>query len=275
VTIMMHGWIPPARFFPYLSTRDIRELPRPDEVVILQPVGATEQHGPHLPVGVDTAIVMGVLGAALDRLDPGIPCFCLPPLCYGKSNEHSGFPGTLSLSASTLLDTLREVLDSLHRSGFRKVALVNSHGGQPQVIQIAARDARERHRDLSVFPAFLWHVPHGQEERFGEREREQGIHAGAFETSLLLALLPDMVRMDRAVTEWPRGLPEGSMLSMEGERPFAWLTADLSASGVLGDARAASRSIGDALLEGLAREWCRLIGDMYRFRQAPVPAPGD
>jgi creatinine amidohydrolase len=264
---MLHGWIPPERFLPYLSAQAIRALPELADIVVLQPVAAIEQHGPHLPIAVDTAIVMGVLGRALEALDPDIPCYCLPPLCYGKSNEHIDFPGTIALSAQTLLATLAEVLDSLYRSGFRKVALVNGHGGQPQIMDIAARDARVRHRDLNVFPLFLWRVPHGMADHFGPRERELGIHAGAFETSLMLALLPATVAMEKAVTEWPQSPPADSILSMEGDLPFAWLTHDLSKSGVLGDARAATRSDGDALLAALAQGWIRVITDMHRFRK--------
>ena len=267
---MLHGWVPPARFLPYLTSTDVASLPNKDEIVILQPVAAIEQHGPHLPIVVDTAIVMGVLGHALQRLPSSVPCYCLPPLCYGKSNEHIDFAGTITLSAQTLLATLAEVLDSLYRSGLRKVALVNSHGGQPQVIEIAARDARERHRDLTVFPVFVWNVPNNTAQLFSAREMEFGIHAGAAETSLLLALLPDTVKMDRAVEEWPRGLPDNSLLDIEASRPFAWLTHDLTHSGVLGDATAASREKGDALLDSLAAGWVQLITDMARFKQAPA-----
>ena len=116
-TIMMHGWIPPQRYLAYLTWTDIRDLPDKANTVILQPVGAIEQHGPHLPVAVDSAICTGVLGAALDRLPAEVPCFCLPPLYYGKSNEHIRFPGTVTLSAETLLRVFGEVADSVHRMG--------------------------------------------------------------------------------------------------------------------------------------------------------------
>ena len=105
---MLHGWIPPSRFFAYLTTEDIAAMPGKAEAVVLQPVAAIEQHGPHLPVAVDTAIVMGVLGHALARLQAGVPCWCLPPICYGKSNEHVRFPGTVTVGASTLAALLGE-----------------------------------------------------------------------------------------------------------------------------------------------------------------------
>ncbi len=266
---MLHGWIPPARFLPYLTTAELAALQRKAETVVLQPVAAIEQHGPHLPLAVDTAIVCGVLGRALERLDPAVPALCLPPLCYGKSNEHSGFPGTITLSAGTLLATLGEVCDSLYASGFRKIALVNGHGGQPQVVEIAARDAHARHRDLQVFPLFVWRVPHCAAELFPAQENELGIHAGAAETALMLALAPELVHMDRAVAEYPRGLPQASLLSLEGKRPFAWLAHEVSASGVLGDPTLATPDKGERLLESLAASWAQLIADLHRFRQPP------
>jgi creatinine amidohydrolase len=270
---MMHGWIPAERYFPYLTWTDVRDLPDKANTVILQPVGAIEQHGPHLPVAVDAAICTGVLGAALKRVPREIPCFCLPPLYYGKSNEHIRFPGTVTLSAETLLKLLGEIADSVYRMGFRKLALVNAHGGQPQVMEIAARDAHERHPDLSMFPLFIWRVANARNKHLSEKEKEFGIHAGTAETSLMLKLLPDQVRKDRLVCEYPQGLPQKGMLSMEGALPFAWLTHDLTENNALGDATAASEAIGAELLESLATGWARLIQEIHSFKQ-PATSKG-
>lgn len=264
---MLHGSFPPNRFLPYLTSPEIAALPDKANVVVVQPVAAIEQHGPHLPIAVDTVITCGVLGRALARLPEAVACYALPPLCYGKSNEHVGFAGTISLSTRTLLATLLEVAESLYRSGFRKIAFVNGHGGQPQVLELAARDARERHRDLSVFPLFIWHVPHCAAELFPAQELELGIHAGAAETALLMALLPESVHMDRAVAEYPRGLPAGGLLSMEGALPFAWLTDDLSRSGTLGDPMLATPEKGARLLDSLADGWAQALADIHRFVQ--------
>lgn len=115
----MHTFIPPKRFFPYLTWTDIQNMPNRENVVLIQPVGAIEQHGPHLPLVVDAAIGVAVLGLALSKLDDRIPAYALPPLYYGKSNEHWHFPGTITLSVQTLLAVLMEVAESLYRSGFR------------------------------------------------------------------------------------------------------------------------------------------------------------
>jgi len=272
---MMHGWIPPSRYYAYLSWTQIAALSDKENIVLLQPVAAIEQHGPHLPVAVDSAIVLGVLGRAMEKLDPGVPCYVLPPLYYGKSEEHIHFPGTVTLSATTLLSVLGEVADSVYRAGFRKLCFVNGHGGQPEVMKIAARQARVRHPDFSLFPSFIWSVPHCGAELVTEREFTYGIHAGALETALLLALLPEQVDMKKALVEYPFGVPTEGLVSMEGERPgtqgFAWLTNDLTVSGVIGDATVATPQMGERLLDLLGQGWAQLIVDLYRFKQ---PAAG-
>lgn len=264
----MHGPIPPQRFFPYLTWTDIAAMSDPADVLILQPIGAIEQHGPHLPLVVDSAIATMVLGQALEQLDTAIPAYSLPPLYYGKSNEHWHFPGTITLSAQTLLAVIKEVAESLYRAGFRKFVLVNAHGGQPQVLEIAARDLHQTYPDLMVFPLGLWSVPNCAGALFSELELTLGIHAGASETSLMLALLPDQVRMDQAQAEYPQNLPDNSLLTMEGALPFAWVTRDLSSSGVLGDPTGSTAAQGHQLLDSLVAGWVRVLEDVYRFQQA-------
>ncbi len=273
---MLHGYLPPHRFLPYLSWPQIAELPQRDRTVILLPVGAIEQHGPHLPLAVDSLLATAVLGKALERLDAAVPAYALPPLCYGKSNEHSGFPGTISLSATTLLTQIREIADSLYASGFRKLALVNGHGGQPQVLEIVARDLRVQYRDLQVFPLFLWNVPHRIAKLLTADEAARGIHAGDAETSLLLHLLPEWVRMERA---HPDGLatqpPSDALLSLEGALPYAWLTRDLSASGTIGDPTSATAAKGEQIFEQLVTGWVAAIAALHAHAQGPVPGLGD
>ncbi len=267
---MMHGFIPPERFFPYLTWTDIQAMPDKENVTIVQPVGSIEQHGPHLPVIVDSAIGVAVLGKALHKLDASIPAYALPPLYYGKSNEHWHFPGTITLSAETMLAMLAEIADSVYRAGFRKLVLLNSHGGQPQVMEIAARDLHVKYGDLLVFPLFVWRVPNITKELLAPKEAALGIHAGDAETSLMLSILPEQVNMEAAVCEYPESLPEDSLLSMEGKLPFAWVTRDLSKSGVFGDATVATKEKGDRILESLSDGWVRVIEDIYKFRQPQV-----
>ena len=264
---MMHGFIPPQRYFPYLTWKEIEQMPNKQDVVIIQPIGAIEQHGLHLPLAVDSAISLGVIGKALEKLEPNIPAYALPCLYYGKSNEHDGFPGTISLSANTLLSVIKEMAVSIYHAGFRKLILMNSHGGQPQIMEIAARDLHQEHLDFAVFPLFTWRVPHNAAKLLTPQEQEYGIHAGDAETSIMLSLLPKQVQMDRAVTEYPQGLPKDSLLDMEGKLPFAWLTKELSKSGVMGDATVATKEKGDRILQSVADGWVRVIQDIYKFQQ--------
>ncbi len=264
---MMHGFIPPQRYFPYLTWKEIEQMPNKENVVIIQPVGAIEQHGPHLPVAVDSAISLGVIGKALEQLNSDIPAYALPCIYYGKSNEHCGFPGTITLSANTLLSVIKEMAVSIYDAGFRKLVLMNSHGGQPQIMEIAARDLHQEHPDFALFPLFTWRVPHNASDLLTSQEREYGIHAGDAETSIMLSLLPEQVQMDRAVKEYPQGLPTDSLLDMEGKLPFAWLTNEFSSSGVMGDATVASKEKGDRILQSVADGWVKVIQDIYKFQQ--------
>ncbi len=264
---MMHGFIPPERFFAYLSWTDIEAMPNKDRVVIIQPIGAIEQHGPHLPLIVDSAIAQAVLGKALDQLDPAIPAYALPSLYYGKSNEHWHFPGTVTLTAHTLIALLMEVGESIYRAGFRKFILLNAHGGQPQIMEIVARDLHQIHDDFEVFPFFVWRAPHITKQLLTEKEAQLGIHAGDAETSLLLSILPDQVKMDRAKAEYPHGLPQDSLLTLERNLPIPWMTRDISRSGVIGDPTTATAEKGDRILSSLADGWAQVITDVHRFQQ--------
>ncbi|MER3493121.1 MAG: creatinine amidohydrolase [Mastigocladus sp. ERB_26_2] len=264
---MLHSFIPPARFFPYLTWQDIEKMPNKQNVVIIQPIGAIEQHGLHLPIIVDSAISVAVLGKALSKLDPDVPAYALPNIYYGKSNEHWHFPGTITLTSQTLITLLMEVGESIYRAGFRKLVFMNSHGGQPQILELVARDLHIRYDDFCIFPLFTWRVPNVAKELLTPKELELGIHAGDAETSLMLAILPEQVKMADAVTEYPLNLPTDSVLSMEGKLPFAWATKDLSQSGVMGDPTTATKEKGDRIWESLADGWVKTIKDIYKFQQ--------
>ncbi|NJN32043.1 MAG: creatininase family protein [Synechococcales cyanobacterium RM1_1_8] len=270
---MLQGFIPPDRYFAYLSWTEIRDLPDKANVVLVQPLGAIEQHGPHLPLAVDSAIAQGILGQALAQLDPAIPAYALPTQMIGKSNEHWHFPGTLSLSAATLGAVLTETAESLYRAGFRKLVFANAHGGQPQVLEIVARDLHQRYGDLWIFPFFVWNVPHSVEELLSPRELKEGIHGGDAETSLLLSLLPDTVKMEAAIAEYPDNRLQAGLISLEGKLPVSWVTRDISHSGVVGDATVATRDKGDRILADLAQGWVQALTAVHRFHPSSPPSP--
>jgi len=259
----LHGAIPPDRFFPYLTWTEIAAMPDRARVVLVQPLGAIEQHGPHLPLAVDATIACETIGAACQRLPDDLPCYVLPPLYYGKSNEHLGFPGTISLRAETLLATLHDIADSLYRAGFRRLVFANAHGGQPQVVEIAAMDIHARYPDFWTFPVFVWRVPNETKALLTDIERDRAMHAGDAETSFMLAVDPDRVRRDRRVCEYP---PDRARLFQpKGALTYAWLTDDISQSGVVGDATIATPEKGLRILHSLADGWAQAIVDAHHF----------
>ncbi len=261
---MLHGYCPPERYLPYLSWKQIAELPDKPNTVIVLPAGSTEQHGPHLPCAVDTIIAAGVVGHALARLPAEVPAFALPPISYGKSDEHLHFPGTVTLEGTTLLETVTQIGESVYRMGFRKLLIVNAHGGQPQVMEMAARELRLRHGDYVVLPHFTWRVPHVAGQFMSEREKRLSMHAGHAETAILMALAPHTVQMQHAVAAYAPEFPS-KVLSPDGRPPCAWTVRDFGDSGVIGDPLPATPEQGAAILESLAVSWAQGITDLHQL----------
>jgi len=262
---MIHGYNPPARFLPYLSWTEIAALPDRENTVIVLPAGSIEQHGPHLPCAVDTVICAGVVGHALARLPKEVPAFALPPITYGKSEEHLHFPGTFTLDGETLFATVVQLAESAYRSGFRKFLIVNGHGGQPQVMEMAARELRLRHGDYIVVPHSTWRLPHVAGRYLAEKEKKLAMHAGHAETAIMMALAPDTVHMERAVTNYPPEFPS-KLLSPDGRPACAWSARDFGTSGIIGDPLPATREQGDAILDSLASSWAQAITELHALR---------
>lgn len=265
---MIHGFNPPKRFLPYLSWTEINELPDKANTVIVLPTGATEQHGPHLPCAVDTLICAGVVGHALSRLPEHIPAFAMSPITYGKSEEHLHFPGTMTLKGETLLATMNEIGESVYRAGFRKLLIVNGHGGQPQVMEMAARELRLRHGDFIVIPSFTWKMPNVAGQFLTDTEKKLAMHAGHAETAIVMALAPETVHMEKAVANYPPVFPS-PLLSSDGRPACAWSARDFGPSGIIGDPRDAKAEQGQLILESLAISWAQAIEELHRLQWAP------
>jgi creatinine amidohydrolase len=262
---MMHGFIPPERFLPYLSWTEIAALPDKEDTVIVLPVGAIEQHGPHLPCAVDSLISAGVLGRALAKLPAEVRAYGLAPITYGKSDEHLHFPGTMTLTGPTLLAVVTEIGESVYRAGFRKLLLANGHGGQPQVLEMAARELRLRHGDFVVVPFHVSRLPNASGRFISEQEKKLAMHAGHSETALILALAPDTVHMERAVANFPPPFPS-KLLSPDGRPACAWTARDFGPSGVIGDPLGATPEQGAEILETLSDSWVQAITDLFHLQ---------
>jgi creatinine amidohydrolase len=248
-----------------MTTRDFQQTDM-SRVIAILPVAAIEQHGPHLPVEVDTAINRGVLGRAMELLPPDLPVTVLPAMPVGKSNEHIAYPGTLTLSAETLIRLWTEIGESVARAGVRKFVLFNSHGGQPQIADIVARDLRVRH-DMFVVTCNFYALgrPPGL---FPASELKHGIHGGSVETSMMMHLCPDLVRRDELANFRPRSADmEGDyeILTPEGGIGFGWETQDLSLPGACGDATDADAQRGKVLVEHYAARLVKLLAEIDRY----------
>jgi len=248
-----------------LTTVDFESLD-PDRTVAVLPVGAIEQHGPHLPVATDALIAEAVATAAVDAADADLPILLLPTMPVGKSNEHIDFPGTLTLPAETLIALWRQIGESVARSGVRKMLFINSHGGQPQVMEIVARELRVRCEMLCVTSSW-WHMgkPDGL---IPDEETKHGIHGGMVETSLILHLAPDLVRMDRAENFVPvmKEIAEDyEKLTYVGGVGIGWQAQDIHPAGVAGDATKASADIGRAIFDHVTAGYAKLLREISAY----------
>jgi creatinine amidohydrolase len=257
-----------------MTTAEFADLP-PDTIAVL-PVAAIEQHGPHLPVYVDACLNEGVVAHAITLLPPELPVTFLPMQSVGKSNEHLAFPGTLSLSAETVIRLWTEIGECVSRAGLRKLVLFNSHGGQPQIMDIVARDLRVR---LEMFVVCASSYSFGSPEHtFSDEELEHGIHGGAKETSMMLALRGDLVQMDKAENFAPLSIAlarDYRYLTPEGRIGFGWQTQDLHPSGACGNALDADAERGARSVEHAARGLVALLQEVHRYPLANIKRRGD
>ena len=238
----------------------------PARWIAVLPVAAIEQHGPHLPLGTDAHIAAAYLARARELLPVELPVSFLPMLPIGTSDEHRAFPGTLSLSAGALIRALTEIGESVRRAGVRKLVFANSHGGNVSVIDIATRDLRVRLNMVVVASSWAgFGYPNGL---FTEEEQVHGIHAGAIETSIMLAAHPGLVRTEHVQTFPSAGRElarEFRYLGIDRPARLGWMSQDLHASGAMGDASAATAEKGKALLEFGARAFVDLLKEVDRF----------
>jgi creatinine amidohydrolase len=259
----MHTWIPAARNFAYLSWKQVEALSKEDTLLVL-PTAAIEQHGHHLPLATDTLINNLLLGKALAKLAPEAPIYALPPVCYGKSNEHIGFPGTLSVSASTFMAVVRDIGASIAASGFKKLVLYNSHGGNSSLVDVMARDLRA---EFGLRTFCLFGSAGAAFEGIAEQELKYGFHAGEIETAFLLSATPELVHTSEYTVNYIAHLEDPDLLLPENaSATFSWLTRDIAPSGVMGDPRPATAENGAKWVEEAATKVAAALDAMLKYR---------
>ncbi|WP_375588545.1 creatininase family protein [Hoeflea alexandrii] len=244
------------------TTREFEGLD-PDNTIAVLPVAATEQHGPHLPVSTDSSIMQGMLESVIDLVPADLDIRILPIQSVGKSNEHQHAPGTLTIPVTTLIDHWVELGHSVARAGIRKVVLVNSHGGNEEVMGIVARELRVRARMLAVKTSWMrFGLPTGL---YSPAETSYGIHGGDVETSLMLHFQPDLVAFDKAenfVSAVSRAEVEFELLRHTGTHAFAWIASDVNPAGAVGEAALATAAKGEATARHQAEGFLKLMNDV-------------
>ena len=268
----------PSRFWADLSTRDFSDAQASGlaaKTVAVLPVAAIEQHGPHLPLHVDATLLQGVIDAALPQLPATVPALFLPPQNVGFSTEHTAFAGTLTLSPATIIALWSELGACVARAGVRKLLLLNGHGGQVSVMDIVARELRQRH-GLLVYSAswFSLPLPAAVQGLFSAEEHRFGIHGGEVETSMMLHLAPASVRMEHA-QRWRSSSQDRAesyaVLGNGRSAKMGWAIEDYHPSGAVGNAADATADKGRAVVDAAAAALVQLLQEIHALPWAPAP----
>lgn len=262
---------PPARDWDEIDWPQIAHGD-PAKWIAVLPLGATEQHGHHLPLGTDNFIAQAYLARVRELLPKDSPAIFLPLQAVGLSVEHVAFPGTLTLPSDVALRSWRAIGDSIARAGVKKLVMITSHGGNSSAMDVVAVDLRQAHDMLVATTS--WQRLGQPQGLFDDDEWRHGIHGGAVETSIMLAFRPDLVRMDklRDNPTLTRELEKkNQLLRMSRPAALAWAAQDLNVSGAMGDAKKASAEKGKALIDFGARQFLKLIAEMGEFGRLREP----
>ena len=258
-----------------LNTRDFAALD-PARVVAVLPLGATEQHGPHLPLSVDTVLVEGVVNAALSHLAPTDPVLVLPTQTLGLSTEHTAFAGTLHVSPQTLIQLWCDMGASVARAGVKKLLMFNAHGGNVGLMDVVAREMRAQH-GLIVYSSSWYNLPldpavMGQ---FSPDEHRFGVHAGDIETSMMLALSPAQVNMAEARNFASTSQERAKHYAVLGNGKsvkLGWHMQDYNPQGAAGNAAAATVAKGEALVQSAGEQLALLLKELVALPLSTVRA---
>ncbi len=235
----------------------------PMKTIAILPTAAIEQHGPHLPVGVDTIINEGLLDLLRQRCPDDLDIRILPVQAVGKSNEHLWAAGTLTYTAETALKAWTDIGLSVARAGVRKIVILNSHGGNVDLISIVSRELRVKAGMLAV--RLGWGAFGTPEGLFSEQEKSFGIHGGDAETSLMLAFRPDTV--DMSLAQDFRSTAETGAISPIGGVAYGWIASDLNPNGVVGEAHLATAEKGHKAADKMVTD---VIGLLRKVADQPL-----
>ena len=266
---------PPSRYWADWVTTDFALLDKNRAIAVL-PVAAVEQHGPHLPLKVDAALADGMVAACLPHLPADLPALFLPTQAIGYSPEHTAFAGTLTLKAETVIRLWTEIAECVAASGVRKLLLFNTHGGNVGLLDVVGRDLRAR-LGMLVYSTSWFNLPLGPAyAAFDADECRFGIHAGAIETSLMLALHPADVRMDKAqqfASTAQNRAQNFATLGNGHSAKLAWQMQDYNLQGAVGHAATATAEKGQALLGNVGQALAALLVEIDKLPPDTVKPP--
>jgi creatinine amidohydrolase len=248
-----------------LSSQDFAHI-HPARAVAVLPLGATEQHGPHLPLNVDTVLVDGVVREALTHLGPQDPVLVLPTQTLGLSTEHIAFAGTLTLSPQTVISQWCDLGASVARAGVKKLLLFNAHGGNVGLMEVVARELRAQH-GLIVYCSSWYNLPIDAQvmAQFSDHEHRFGIHAGDIETSMMLALAPELVDMTKAqnfASTSEQRAATNPILGNGRSAKLGWHIQDYNPQGAVGNAAAATAAKGAAVVKSAGEQLAKLLQEL-------------
>ena len=231
--------------------------------ILLWPLGATEQHGPHLPLNVDSVIAEATAEAAVQACGHELDVWLLPQMSVTKSNEHAWAPGTLWLTAETMLAVIKDVGRCIAKTPASRLVFLNAHGGNSALLNMACRELRLAF-GLMTFLAHPF-VPADQGGASAEHELSMGIHGGHDETSLMLHLRPDLVQMDKASRLIPEHLADNQYVRFGGAVSFGWLSNDFGAEGHIGDPTKATPQEGERLFKLVVERLVEQLQEIAAF----------
>jgi creatinine amidohydrolase len=253
-----------------MSIRRLAELRAPEiatrlseRSIVVQPLGAVEQHGPHLPFNTDLVVASDVAEAVVGEYGDELDLWLLPPLAYTKSNEHAWSAGTVWLSATTLLAVLDDIGRCVAQLPAERLVFLNGHGGNSALVNVANRELRLKYG----LKTFLAHpgLPPDQGGASPASELGMGVHGGLDETALMLHLRPELVELPLGVRNVPERLAENRHVRFGGRVSFGWLSDDFGPDGLIGDPTGATAERGKELFEGSVRATGEALAEVAAF----------
>jgi creatinine amidohydrolase len=258
-------------FISEMTTEEVKKALEKNDMVIM-PFGSTEQHSRHLPLGTDSIITYEITKKVAEKINKEFPVLVAPLVSVGKSIEHMFFDGTITFQRETLTNIVLDISRSLIKHGFKKIVLINGHGGNTRLLGDLLKDIRyETGAFVSLIDLWSPALLHDVLKKIIDIKKCEVFHAGLLETSFMMLLRPDLVHEDKIQKEPPHRFTEetgfkyhkliGSKLG-----GFSWLTKDVTKSGIIGDPTKATKEIGETVLNYVVDEACNVLREVKSLK---------